>query len=522
MSTPADKDIAEVQFLIQEATRRGQPVPPELERELFLYEMRRRGINPWTTFRQYVEYLNGSLLQYEHVHTLVDAAEKVVSGEIKRLLVCMPPRYFKTEVFGRLLPSYFLRRNPHWSVGFSSYNAAKSWEESEKARSYFELAGGTLRPGAEAKKFWGPPEGGEMWAVGIREGTLGRGMHLGICDDPIDPDHVRSPIYQRRFQHWWGEKWLSRQAAGGVARLIVVMQRLAMDDPIDFLLRREVGENTEQAQENWHILIMDEIKSLEPLGKWSGPQGLPPSCTLIHDKRLVGEVLSPSLNSIEVVKKAQASATAFVCSSQRQQRPMSAAGDFWQKSWFQVYKKLPDDAYNGGKDWDTAYTKEEANSASAFVESYRGPVDLKRGVDFFNIYIEDVGWEWLEFPGLVKWMTEIAGPHYVEEKATGKSVVQSLAVYGIPATPVEVHGDKLARSAAAQPAVSNKRIWINELIYDKLLLAEGQGLLRVTGEALMYGRGALDVNDAFVQALHRHLKLSDTSKPRNKVRIYKG
>lgn len=468
-----------------------------------LREAYRRGINPWKTFRSYVEYLNEPLLRFEHIDTLISAAEQVESGAIKRLLVLLPPRYFKTEVFGRLLCSYHLRNHPHHSVGLASYNANKAWETSEQARTYFESSGGVLRSSAEAKRYWGPPQGGEFWAVGVAEGTIGRGYHLGVTDDVMSPEQVRSLVYQQRFQRWWSEKWRKRAEPG--ARLVMVMQRLGVDDPIDWLFRREVGENTEAVPENWHVLVMDEIKSEEPLARWDGPRGLPPTCTLIEDDRKTGELLAPSRFGIEEVTKAHQDVV--TASAQAQQRPMRPTGVFWRKLWFRTYDELPKNAYNRGRDWDTAYGGNEENSATAYVDSARGP-----GRDGeFPIYIEDVGWDWREFPGLVAWMMELPGPHFVEQKATGKSVVQSLAAYDIAATEVPVKGDKLARSSAAQPTVANQRVYVNSRVVTQLLFGEGQGLLRVTAEALQADRAG-DVNDAFVQAIHRHVGIGAEKK----------
>ncbi len=494
-------ELREVAALMHEAERRGVKIPAELEYEVYLQDMYRRGLNPWDTFRSYIEYLNPSLFRFEHIEKLVEVAEQVVAGEIKRLLVLLPPRYLKTEVFGRLLCSYFLRKHPHRLVGLASYNASKAWEVSAWVRTYFERSGGKLRPSAEAKKFWGPPEGGEFWAVGINEGSIGRGFHLGILDDPIDPEKSRSAIHRKRFQEWYPTKWLSRQEPE--AAIIVVMQRLGIDDPIDFLYRREVGENTTTASVGWHVLVMDEIKSDEPLGRWDGPQGLPPTCTLVEDTRAIGEVLAESRFSPEAVEQLQAEAGPVTAACQRQQRPMRPTGDFWTKPSFRIYDKLPSGAYNGGKDWDTAYTKDEANSATAWVESYRGPGKDEE----FPIYIENVDWDWREFPQLVEWMKELRGPHYVEEKATGKSVIQALKVYGIVAAPISVLGDKFSRASAAQPAVANRRVWVRREVYDLLLFGESQGLLRITAESLQASQGGLDLNDAFVQALHRHLGL---------------
>jgi phage terminase large subunit-like protein len=192
---------------------------------------------------------------------------------------------------------------------------------------------------------------------------------------------------------------------------------------------------------------------------------------------------------------------------------MMATGSFWRSDQFGTYTMLPKDAHNGGLDWDTAYTQEEDNSASAYVRSYRGMAPPDRPTEF-PIYIDDVGWDWLEFPGLVAWVKSLTGPHFVEKKATGKSVVQVLKTYGIKAEEVIVEGDKLARASIAQPVAATGRIYVNERVHKKLLFGERQGLLRVTAEALQMGRGAegLDVNDAFVQAIHRHTGVSGMGK----------
>lgn len=521
-----DADVAELAGLLDVARSRnllhGDPEMDELESLLLRMEAKRRGLCPYETYTDFVEDLNASLLRFEHIPLALETADRVVSGDIMRLIVMMPTRYLKTETFGRLLGAYVMRRYQHMMVGLASYSAEKSWEVSDDARGYYLLSGGTLSEATSAKRFWGPPHGGEFWAVGVDQGVIGRGYHLGIVDDPIDPEKVRSSIFQHRFERWWAEKWLQRQEPG--ARIILVMQRLGLNDPIDFLFRREVGEDTELAPEHWHVLALDEIKSDEPLGRWDGPMGLPKTCTLIEDKVLVaeeadrkiwaprplGQVLAPSRFTPAEVQRIQATSGTYARVAQRQQRPMTATGDFWKLDWFQkrVFDTLPGNAYNGGKDWDTAYGEEEKNAASAFIESYRGPPTPHES---FRIYIYDLDWDWVEFPALVKWMADVAGPHYVEQKASGKSAVQSLKAAGIMAKEVPVKGNKLERASAAQPAVAQGRVWIHKDIYQMLLYgtAGKQGLLRVTAEQLAGNGmdGGLDLNDAFVQAIHRHLGL---------------
>lgn len=454
------------------------------------------------SFGDYVERRNPSLLEYEHVPRLVSVGQRIVDGALDRVLVIMPPRYFKTEIFVRLLGGYFLRRFPKQLVGVASYGAKLAWDTSSEARDYFKADGGGVSSTIDAKALWATPAGGEMWAAGVGGPLLGFGYHLGIVDDPTDPEKAHSPTYQKRFREWWPSKFLSRQEPGN--RIVVVMQRLGIEDPIDFLLRRELGDtemDIDEAPEHWHVVVCDEIKSSEPLGEWDGPQGLPPTCTLEPDPREEGEVLAPSRFGEEEVLKLQRGSGTYVKAAQRQQRPSSPEGDFWKKDWFRIYDELPAHAYDGGWDWDLAYTKNEANSASAGVRSFRGPGAPKE----FPIYIHDVDWEWLEFPELVKRIEAHEGPHYLEDKATGKSAAQTLHREGIRVGLVGVDGDKFARATDVQPVVANGRIYVRRAIYRRLLEGDRQGLLRVTVEMLLTDRGDLDVNDGFVQSIKRHV-----------------
>lgn len=514
-STPAGVGspgmFPEFYALVAEAERRDLAVPQEVEYAMLHHEAVKRGIFPYDTFTQFIQALNPSLLSYEHIPAMVKAAERVVAdpGVFKRprsappgqrVMVLAVPRYFKSEIFSRLLPAYYLRKFPERTVALNSYGADLAWELSEDARSYFQQSYGVFRKDTQAKKRWGTTDNGEMWAAGVGGPGLGRGFDLGIVDDPMDPERVFSAIYQRRFMRWWVHKFLRGQQPG--ASIIVVMQRLSAEDPIDYLFRCEVGEgDAELDPQYWHVVVLDEIKSDEPLGRWDGPQGLPPTCTLEPDHRKAGELLAPSWFSRQQVTAIHR--RKIVAAAQRQQRPYQASGDFWKQQWFRTYTQLPRTAYDGGKDWDTAYTKDEANSATAYIESYRGPGEVEE----FPIYIENVAWAWKEFPELVKWMGALKGPHYIEEKASGKSAAQSLKASGVVTETVPVKGDKFSRAVAVQPTVSTGRVYVREDLLDTLLTGEGQGLLRITAEMLQMGQGGLDLNDAFTQALHRHLGL---------------
>lgn len=497
--------------LEEQAVRRGLKLPASARARMLEEEAARRGLLTYNTFESYVAARMPVLLQHEYMHRMINVAERVIAGTIRNLLVLLPTQYGKSELWSKLLPSYYLLKFPSRRVALSSYGADLAWELSGDARDYYAQSGGQFRDGSTkgSTRNWRTARragaSGGMWATGIGGPGLGRGFNLGITDDPISPQQAVQGPYLRRFARWWPATWLRGQRPGGAAK-IFVMQRLGIDDPVAWLLERELTD----AAEHWHIMVMDEVHSSEPYSRYDGPLGFPKTCTVEPDPRKIGEVLAPKFRDAIEVKRMQATAGSVVASAQRQQRPMRPTGDFWPLKAFEgrTYDVLPTDAHNGGWDWDTAYTDKETNSATAGIKSFRGAGDK----DSFRVYIEDVQWDWLEFPELVTLLRTLMGPHYVEKKASGKSVVQALKTYKIAAEEVLVLGDKLSRASAAQPAVTTGRVYVNKLVVDKLLYGEHQGLLRITAEALQADGEGLDLNDAFVQSIHRHLDIGSTKR----------
>lgn len=508
-----------LRILQAQAASRGLPLPPDIRARMFEEEAGKRGLLTYNRFQDFVQARHPDLLIHEYMLKQIDVAQRVLDGAIRRLMVFIPTQYGKSEIWSRLLPAYYLRKFPARRVVLSSFGADLAWELSSDARNNYSQSGGQFRDGSKkgAAKNWKTQRNsgatGGMFAVGIGGVMLGRGYNLGIVDDPMSPEQATRQAYLKRFQRWWPSQMLRGQASkkiGGNA-IVFVMQRLDILDAARWLLDREQTS----AAERWHILCLDEIHSLEPYGDWSDlkqypeKKGFPVTCTVEPDFRKVGEVLAPKFKDPEEVASLQATAGPLVRAAQRQQRPMRPQGDFWKEVWFKdrTYDTLPSDAYNGGWDWDTAYTKDEKNSGTAGIKSFRGAGKK----DEFNIYLEDMQLQYLEMPALVKLLRELKGPHHVEKKASGKSVVQTLKTYNIVATEVPVMGDKMARSAAAQPAVTTGRVWIKKLLYEQLMSGD-QGLLRITADALQMDGEGLDVNDAFVQAIFRHLGIGSGKK----------
>src|SRR6185369_12485030 len=83
-------------------------------------QLKKNGPN---TFKGFVHQANTRFIFYKHCDLLSDICERVTSGELKRVMIQLPPRHSKSELFSRLFSAYYLRRNPHHFVGLNSYSA---------------------------------------------------------------------------------------------------------------------------------------------------------------------------------------------------------------------------------------------------------------------------------------------------------------------------------------------------------------------------------------------------------------
>jgi hypothetical protein len=84
---------------------------------------RRKVIAPPLTFRAFVDLVNPRYVWYRHCVVLADVLQRVADGELKRVMVFMPPRHGKSELVSRLFSAYYLYRHPEQFVGINSYAA---------------------------------------------------------------------------------------------------------------------------------------------------------------------------------------------------------------------------------------------------------------------------------------------------------------------------------------------------------------------------------------------------------------
>jgi hypothetical protein len=128
---------------------------------------------------------------------MVAALEELESGNIRRLIISLPPRHGKTLLASKMFPAWYAGRNPHNSLIFGTYNERYALDVGRAVRdimlspAYAQVFPDlVLKWNSQAADRLETDKGGIMAFVG-RGGTItGRGGDVLIIDDPLKDRHV--------------------------------------------------------------------------------------------------------------------------------------------------------------------------------------------------------------------------------------------------------------------------------------------------------------------------------------------
>ena len=384
-----------------------------------------------------------------HLKAIAYQLERVRRGEIKRLIINMPPRSLKSMTASVAFPAFVLGHDPARRIICVSYSGDLAKKHANDFRAvleapwYLELFERTRigQKDSEAEI--------ELTARGFRlatsvGGTLtGRGGDLIIIDDPLKPDDAYSEARRNAANEWFKNTLLSRLDDKRTGAIIIVMQRVHMDDLTGFV--------TSQSDE-WEVLNLPAIAEVD--------EEIPISSTEVHRRRL-GEALSSVREPLSVLQnmKVQLGSDAF--SAQYQQMPVPPGGAMIKRDWIMRYVDLPPrhELSLTLQSWDTANKGGPENDFSVCTTW----IITRNG----RWYLVDVWRNRVDYPELKAAVRLLASRHgarrvLVEDAGAGTALVQELVgeVNGILA--VKPDRDKISRMAVVSAKFESGLVFLPE------------------------------------------------------------
>lgn len=296
---------------------------------------------------------------------LEQVAEYILSGGksgINRLMVFMPPRYWKSQTASRKFPAWLLGKNPDLRIIMTSYNADLASKHSKAVRDliqseeYSQVFGALsstdepveLDPESKASAAWDIADhSGGMIAAGVGGGVTGFGANLLIIDDPVkgrkeaSSETTRSDTFE-----WYKSTAYTRLEDHGA--IIVIQTRWDVEDLSGQLLKAMVSD---PEADQWDVVFMpaialDEKDYAQTREEWveNMLRGVFVPMAAEGDQlgRKPGEPLWERKHDAKALKTLAVNMDDFEFSAQFQQLPRLARGNFFDEGDFGYVEKAPE------------------------------------------------------------------------------------------------------------------------------------------------------------------------------------
>jgi len=411
------------------------------------------------TYMGFVKYVWPAFIEGRHHKIMAEAFERIARGELKRLIVNMPPRHTKSEFASYLLPAWFLGQMPEKKIIQTAHTAELSVGFGRKVRNLVDsddfkkvFPGLQLRADSKAAGRWSTNKNGEYFAIGVGGAVTGKGADLLIIDDPHSEQEGQSadPAVFDRTYDWYTSGPRQRLQPGGA--IVIVMTRWHMRDLTGKIIKSSAQR---VGSDEWEVI---EFPAIMPSGNPLWPE----FWSKTELEALRSELPSPKWNA------------------QYQQNPTSEEGALIKREWWKVWEKdYPPQCEFVIQSWDTAFLKTQRADYSACTTwgVFYHPDD--DGISQPNIILLDAYKERLEFPELKKtayemWSEMQPDAFIVEGKAAGMPLIFELRAMGIPVseyTPSRGN-DKIARVNAVADLFASGNVWAPETRFAEEVMEE--------------------------------------------------
>jgi predicted phage terminase large subunit-like protein len=425
---------------------------PEILRLLRLLDEAKEREGARESYLGFVKMMWPGFIDGRHHKIMADAFERVARGELKRLIINMPPRHTKSEFASYLLPAWFLGLYPEKKVIQTAHTAELAVGFGRKVRNLVGskdyqgvFPGVGLQSDSKAAGRWSTSKGGEYFAIGVGGAVTGKGADLLIIDDPHSEQEAMigqfdGSVYDKVFE-WYSSGPRQRLQPGGA--IVIVMTRWAKRDLTGQIIDASVKK---EGSSEWEVI---ELPAIMPSG----------------------EPLWPEFWSLDELQRLKIELPISKWSAQYQQDPTSEEGALIKRDWWNVWedeKPPPCEAVIIAM--DTAFSKTERSDYSACVTFgvFNHPNGVGKPIP--NLILLDAWKDKLEFPELKattvqyhkNWQPDM---FIVEKKASGAPLIAELRNAGVPVqefTPTRATGDKIVRVNAITDIFASGVVWAPE------------------------------------------------------------
>jgi len=309
-----------------------QKVRAELARRSLL-EFTRQA---WPILEPGVKMKEGWVLE-----AICDHLEAVARGDIKRLLINVPPGSSKSRLARVMFPLWMWTHKPWARIIGASYALTLSERDSYYARTivqtdwYQQNFGVSISSEQGAKVNFDNTNMGGMRAISVGGATTGFRGDLLLLDDGHNVSDGESDAKRSEAVSWFLETFQTRVNDLDNTPIVVIGQRIHEEDIYSAAL--ELGYDHLNIPMEWE----EEQRKTTSIG-WTDP------------RTKEDELMWPERFSADAVERLKKALGPYAASAQLQQRPVPRKGGLFQVDNIRQIDELPDEPFIAVRAWDLA------------------------------------------------------------------------------------------------------------------------------------------------------------------------
>lgn len=394
-----------------------------------------------------------------HLEAIAHRLQLAAAGDVKRLLITMPPRSLKSLFASVSLPAFLLGQNPSARlicVSYADTLAAKFSREFRRVldSGFYRSLFPAILVSKDTEGILETTAGGARLSTSVGAAVTGFGAGMIIIDDLINPADAFSQAARDRAWRFYRETLYSRLDSKRDGVIVVVMQRLHQDDLAGHLI--DGG--------GWNHLNLPAIATIDEVVPLGGGRTY---------MRKTQELLHASREGQAELDEARRTLGSSAFEAQYQQSPISDKGNMVQRDWIQFLDVIPQrESGRVIQSWDTAL-KGDARADYSVCTTW-----LEIGGKH---YLLDVFRKQMDFAELLKAAVKLYGDVrpdglLIEDQGSGTSLIQQLRNdHGIHAIARRSKDDKVTRLStvlpmfeAGQVVLPKESLWLAALLHELL------------------------------------------------------
>ena len=411
-----------------------------------------------------------------HIDCLVEHLEAVSAGDLRQLVINVPPRYMKSLLVSVLWPTWEWIQRPTGRWIFASHTESLAAKHSLDRRTVIQSdwyqsnwrQRVQLADDLNLRNEFQNAQRGVMIATSIGGTITGKGGDRIVIDDPHNPLEVESDVQREAVLEYFRRSLSTRLDDKARGAIVLVMQRLHEGDLSAFC--RDQG---------FQLLSL--------------PVEAETRTTIVFPRsqramiREIGDVLWPARETREQLANQKRLLGSAAYEGQYQQRPAPAGGAIFKREWLKFYDDLPPNVKTFAQSWDCTFKGgSDADYVVGLVAGRHGP----------NVFLVDrVKGQW-DFADTLRQVEHLSHSYpkarakYIEETANGAAIISVLKNRVSGVIGVQPQGGKESRAYAVQALVEagnlflpnpcpggqlrSDRAWVEDFIHELLVFPHGR------------------------------------------------